>query len=78
MAHREQGPCSVKPVFYLLNMDTQDRQDKKDETLRQRKRTCAMIGYVFEVIHQLGSGFWGIRVGTEAMVQLKTVKTAAQ
>ena len=37
-----------------------------------------MIGYVFEVIHKLGSGFWGIRVGTKAMVQLKMVTTPAE
>ena len=34
MAYREQGPCRVKPVFYLLNMDAQDAQDKQHETLR--------------------------------------------
>ena len=33
MAYRDQGPCPVKPVFYPLNMDTQDRQDKQDEKL---------------------------------------------
>ena len=33
MAYREQGPCPVKPVFYILNIDTQDRQDNQDETL---------------------------------------------
>ena len=29
-----------------------------------RKWTCSMIGYVFNVIHELGSGFGGIGVGT--------------
>ena len=33
MAYRDQGPCPVKPVFYILNIDTQDRQDKQDEKL---------------------------------------------
>ena len=39
MAYRERGPCSVNPVFYILNMDTQDRQDKKDETLRHSRQS---------------------------------------
>ena len=54
----EQGPCPVKPVFCIGNMDTQDRQDKQDETLLHRKLTRSMIGCVFEVIHERGSGFW--------------------
>ena len=53
----EQGPCPVKPVFCIGNMDTQDRQDKQDETLLHRKLTRSMIGCVFEVIHEPGSGF---------------------
>ncbi len=43
MVYGEQGPCSVNPVFYFLNMDTQDRQDKQDETLRHRHGTGSMI-----------------------------------
>ena len=64
MAYREQGPCRVKPVFYELNMDTQDRQDKEHETLRHRKQTRSMTGRVLEVIHEPGSGNWGICAGT--------------
>lgn len=41
--------------IYLLNMDI---QDNRDETLRYRKRVRSMIGFVFEVFHELGSGFW--------------------
>ena len=78
MAYREQGPCRVKPVFYLLNMDTQDRQDKQHETLRHRKRTRSMIGWVLAVIHEPGSGYWEICVGTEAMVKVKPVKLPAK
>ena len=78
MACREQGPCRAKPVFYLLNMDAQDRQDKRHETLRHRKQTRSMIGWVLEVIQEPGSGFWEIRVGTEAMVELMTVETLAK
>ena len=78
MACREQGPCRAKPVFYLLNMDAQDRQDKQHETLRHRKQIRSMIGWVSVVIQEPGSGFWEIRVGTEAMVELKTVETLAQ
>ena len=44
MACREQGPCPDKPVFYILNMDTQDRQD---EMLWHGIRTGSMIGCVF-------------------------------
>ena len=47
MAYQEQGPCPVKPVFYLLNMDTQDRQDKQDEKLLHRKLTGSMIECAF-------------------------------
>ena len=38
MACREQGPCRAKPVFYLLNMDAQDKQDKQHERLCHRSR----------------------------------------
>ena len=41
VANRQQGPCSVDPVIYQLNMDTQDAQDKQDERLLQRKLTHA-------------------------------------
>ena len=58
MAYREQGPCPVKLVFYLLNMDIQDGQDKQNETLLRGKRTGSMIGCSFEVIHGHGNGFW--------------------
>ncbi len=78
MACREQGPSRAKPVFYLLNMDTQDRQDKRHERLRHRKQTRSMIGWVLEVIQEPGRGFWEIRVGTEAMVELMTVGTLAK
>ena len=44
MAYRQKGACSVKRVFYLLNMDTQDRQD---ERLLLRKLTGSMIGSAF-------------------------------
>ena len=33
VAYRQQGPCPVDPVIYLLNMDTPDAQDEQDETL---------------------------------------------
>ena len=36
VAYRQQGPCPVDPVIYLLNMDTQDEQD---ETLLHGKLT---------------------------------------
>ena len=78
MACREQGPCRAKPVFYLLNMDAQDRQDKRHERLRHRKQTRSMIGWVSEVIQEPGSGFWEIRVGTEAMGELMTVESLAK
>ena len=78
MACREQGPSRAKPVFYLLNMDAQDRQDKQHERLRHRKQTRSMIGWVLKVIQEPGSGFWEIRVGTEAMVELMTVETLAK
>ncbi len=42
------------------------------------KQVRAMIGWVLEVIQEPGSGFWEIRVGTEAMVELMTVETLAQ
>ena len=58
MACREQGICPVGPVFYLLNMDTQDTQDIQDETLRHGKRARSMIACVFGVFHELGSGYW--------------------
>jgi len=40
-----------------------------------QKQTRLMIGWVLAVIQEPGSGFWEIRVGTEAMVELKTVET---
>ena len=43
-AYQEQGPCPVKPVFYILNMDTQDRQDNQDEKLVHKK----LIGSIIE------------------------------
>jgi len=43
-----------------------------------QKQTRLMIGWVLEVIQEPGSGFWEICVGTEAMVELKTVETLAQ
>ena len=42
-AYQEQGPCPVNAVFYILNMDTQDRQDNQDEKLLHKKRTGSMI-----------------------------------
>ena len=78
MAYREQGPCRARPVYYLLNMDAQDRQDKQHQTLRHRKQIRSMIRWVLEVIQEPGSGFWEIRVGTEAMVERKTVETLAK
>ena len=42
----------------LGNIDTQDRQDKQAEKLLHGKRTDSLIGCVFEVIHEPGSGFW--------------------
>ena len=59
-------------------MDAQDRQDKQHETLRHRKQIRSMIGCVLEVIHEPGSGFWEICVGTEAMVELMTVESLAK
>ena len=59
MACREQGPHV--PLIRLAvfgNIDRQDRQDKQDEKLLQGKLTGSMIGCVFEVIHEPGSGFW--------------------
>ena len=47
MAFREQGPCPAKSVFYLLNMDTQDRQDKQNEKLLHRKLTGSIIECAF-------------------------------
>ena len=35
----------------------QKAQDKQDKKLLQAKRTRSMIGWVFEVIHEPGSGF---------------------
>ena len=61
-----------------FNIDAQDRQDKKHETVRYRKQTRSMIVWVLDVIQEPESGFWEIRVGTEAMVELKTVETLAQ
>ena len=75
MACREQGPCRAEPVFYLLNMDAQDKQQ---ERLCHRKQIRLMIGWVLEVIQKPGSGFWEICIGTEAMVELMTVETLAQ
>ena len=43
--------------LHYLNMDTQDEQDKEDETLLHRKRTRSMIGCSFEVIHDHGNRF---------------------
>ena len=43
----------AKSTIYLLNMDTQDRQDNQDERLRHRKRAGPMIGRLFEVFHEL-------------------------
>ena len=42
----------------LGNIDTQDRQDKQAEKLLHGKRTDSLIGCVFEVIHEPGSGCW--------------------
>jgi hypothetical protein len=41
VANRQQGPCSVDPGIYQLNMDRQDEQDIEDETLLQKKLTRA-------------------------------------
>ena len=59
-------------------MDAQDAQDKQHERLRHRKQIRSMIGWVSEVIQEPGSEIWEIRVGTEAMVELKTVETLAK
>ena len=55
-----------------------DAQDRQHETLRHRKQIRSMIGWVLEVIHEPGSGFWEIRVGTEAMFELMTAETLAK
>ena len=72
MACREQGPFPVNPVGCFWE------QERQDEKLLQGKRTGSMIGCVFEVIHELGSGFLGIPVEASAMVELKTVKSLAK
>jgi len=59
-------------------MDAQDKQDKRHERLRHREQIRSMIGWVLEVIQEPGSGFWEIRIGTEAMVELMTVETLAK
>ena len=46
-AYQEQGPCPVNAVFYILNMDTQDRQDNQDEKLVHKKLTGSMIECAF-------------------------------
>ena len=46
-AYQEPGPCPVKPVFYILNIDTQDRQDKQDEKLLHKKLTGSIIECAF-------------------------------
>ena len=43
-----------------------------------QKQIRLMIGWVLEMIQEPGSGFWEIRVGTEAMVELMAVETLAQ
>ena len=73
MANREQGTCPVNPVYYILNMDAQDRQDNQDETLWHRVRTRLL-----EVTHEPGSVLGGIRVGTWAMVELKELNPPAK
>ena len=51
--------------FPPINMDTQDAQDKQNDTPPHRKRTRSMIGFVFEGFDELGSGFWNpwLRLG---------------
>ena len=56
MACREQG--SHVPLIRLAVFGNIDRQDKQDEKLLQGKLTGSMIGCVFEVFHEPGSGFW--------------------
>ena len=46
-AYQEPGPCPVKPVFYILNMDTQDRQDNQDEKLVHKKLTGSIFEWAF-------------------------------
>ena len=58
VAYRQPGPCPVDPVIYLLNMDTQDGQDKKNEKLVRGKRAGSLIECSFEVIHDHGDGCW--------------------
>ena len=55
MTFREQGHVPFNRFAVLGNID---RQDKQDEKLLHRKLTGSMIGCTFEVIHELGSGFW--------------------
>ncbi len=52
MACREQGPCRVKPVFYLLKMDAQDAQGNQNGTLPHQRLTPAMIAYGFADVHE--------------------------
>ncbi len=42
--------------------------------LLHRKLTRAMIRCAFEVIYELGSGFWESLFEEKAMVELKTLK----
>ena len=47
VAYRQQGPCPVDPVIYLLNMDTQDAQDNQDGRLLRERPAPAMIACGF-------------------------------
>ena len=59
VACRQQGPCAVGPVIYLLNMDRQDAQDEQDERLWHGKLTGCVFphpdprGVPFEWVENL-------------------------
>ena len=57
------------------NRPAQDAQDLQGERLLPRKLTHSLIGWAGEVIQELGSGFWGIVVQEEMMVELKGPNT---
>ena len=58
MAYREKAKVPLNRLVALGNMDIQDEQDKKNETLLRGKRIPSMIACSFEVIHGQGNGFW--------------------
>ena len=40
--YREQVSCPAKPVFYLMNIDTQDAQDAQDYQDGRLRTTCSL------------------------------------